>query len=328
MPVTLPLCSRIAQRIAIVVLALLGCYPAQAQTCSIGNFTGSYGSVNVLTGAAVDSATTFSVSCTGLPLFTVRLCLEIGPGSNVDGSGQRLMASGANTVRHELYSNAGRTNIWGSWGSVITTYTPAPSGVSYDLGLNLLGGGSVTFTVYGRLLGSQTTAVPGSYSWSSTNSPGLRYGYVGASSCPTGSKTDTTSGTNWSATLDASCNVSSGNVGFGSVGALSANVDATGSVSVQCTNTTPYRISLNWGLGAGAGPLSRRMTGPSSNVVAYTIYRDAGRTQEWGNTLGTTTVDSTGTGSTQTHTGYARVAPQTTPPAGSYSDTIIATVNY
>jgi spore coat protein U-like protein len=39
-------------------------------------------------------------------------------------------------------------------------------------------------------------------------------------------------------------------------------------------------------------------------------------------------VSGTGTGLTQTLTVYGRVAPQTTPKPGTYSDTIIATVTY
>jgi spore coat protein U-like protein len=48
----------------------------------------------------------------------------------------------------------------------------------------------------------------------------------------------------------------------------------------------------------------------------------------WGSTVGTNTESGTGTGSTQSLTVYGRVASQTTPNPGTYSDTIVVTVAY
>ena len=45
-------------------------------------------------------------------------------------------------------------------------------------------------------------------------------------------------------------------------------------------------------------------------------------------TTGVNTASGTGTGVTQTLNVYGRVAPQTTPKPGTYSDTVIATVTY
>jgi spore coat protein U-like protein len=66
----------------------------------------------------------------------------------------------------------------------------------------------------------------------------------------------------------------------------------------------------------------------SGSTVTYGLYRDSARSQAWGSTAGVDTVSGTGTGLTQTLTVYGRVAPQTTPTPGTYSDTIIATVTY
>jgi spore coat protein U-like protein len=62
--------------------------------------------------------------------------------------------------------------------------------------------------------------------------------------------------------------------------------------------------------------------------VTYGLYRDAARSLAWGATTGVNTASGTGTGTTQTLTVYGRVAPQTTPKAGTYTDTIVATVTY
>ncbi|MBS0432870.1 MAG: spore coat protein U domain-containing protein, partial [Proteobacteria bacterium] len=52
------------------------------------------------------------------------------------------------------------------------------------------------------------------------------------------------------------------------------------------------------------------------------------RTVVWGNTIGTNTVASTGTGSAQAFTVYGQVPAQTTPPAAVYNDTVNVTVTY
>jgi len=115
---------------------------------------------------------------------------------------------------------------------------------------------------------------------------------------------------------------------FGSIGVISANLDAQSTISVQCTNTTPYTIGLNVGNGAGATVAARRMTGPAAASVTYSAYRDAARTLVWGTTIGTDTVAGTGNGSAQPVTVFGRVPPQTTPAAGAYSDILTVTVTY
>jgi spore coat protein U-like protein len=62
--------------------------------------------------------------------------------------------------------------------------------------------------------------------------------------------------------------------------------------------------------------------------VIYGLYRDSARSLPWGSTVGTNTSSGTGTGSTQTQTVYGRVATQTTPSPGTYSDSVVVTVGY
>lgn len=130
-------------------------------------------------------------------------------------------------------------------------------------------------------------------------------------------------------TITADCLITSSNtLAFGSSGVLAANVDANTTLGVQCTNTTPYNIGLNAGTGSGATVASRKMTGPSSALINYSLYTTAGRTTVWGNTVGTDTVAGTGNGSTQTSTIYGRVPSQSTPAPGSYTDTVTVTVTF
>jgi spore coat protein U-like protein len=63
-------------------------------------------------------------------------------------------------------------------------------------------------------------------------------------------------------------------------------------------------------------------------LVNYRLYRDAGRTQNWGNSIGTDTLAGTGNGAAQAITVYGRVPAQSTPAAGTYTDTVAVTVTY
>lgn len=129
-------------------------------------------------------------------------------------------------------------------------------------------------------------------------------------------------------TITASCVINSAStLNFGSSGLLNANVDQTSSISVSCTNATPYNIGLNAGAGTGATVAARKLTS-GANTIDYTLYSNSGRTTVWGNTVGTDTVSASGSGAAQTYTVYGRVAPQTTPASGTYADTITVTVTY
>ena len=129
-------------------------------------------------------------------------------------------------------------------------------------------------------------------------------------------------------TIQAACTISVNTLDFGNAGVLATNVDSTNTVTVTCTNTTPWAVSLNGGTGSGGTVTLRRMTSGGA-TVDYTIYRDSAHTQVWGDgTAGTFTVAGTGSGSGQPQTGYGRVPAQPTPAAGTYTDTITATVTF
>ncbi|WP_320198834.1 Csu type fimbrial protein [Agrobacterium sp. rho-13.3] len=130
-------------------------------------------------------------------------------------------------------------------------------------------------------------------------------------------------------TIEASCLINSaGLLNFGTNGVLSANVDSTSQIVVQCTTSTPFTLGLSAGTGSSATVANRLMTGPAAATISYSLYRDSGHTQLWGNTVGTDRLAGTGTGAAQTFTIYGRVPPQTTPAVGVYTDTVTATLNY
>ncbi len=130
-------------------------------------------------------------------------------------------------------------------------------------------------------------------------------------------------------TIQNDCEVTSPtDLDFGTSGLLNANIDQTSTFVVKCTSGTSYDIGLNAGSTAGGTTTTRKMSDGAGNTVDYQMYSDSGRTSNWGDTVGTDTVSATGTGSDQTYTVYGRVAPQATPPAGNYTDTVTITVTY
>jgi spore coat protein U-like protein len=128
-------------------------------------------------------------------------------------------------------------------------------------------------------------------------------------------------------TIAATCVVTSAtNLNFGTQGVLSAAVNQTSTITVTCTNTTPYNIGLNQGVN-GSSVTTRQMKSGSA-TINYSLFSNAGMTTNWGQTVGTDTVAGTGNGSGQAYTVYGQIPAQTTPAPASYSDTITVTVTY
>ena len=135
-------------------------------------------------------------------------------------------------------------------------------------------------------------------------------------------------------TSDKSCDVTStGDVAFGNALASAGTVDAVGGlVTVQCTIGVPYDVALNAGNNGGSDVGARQMLHTNgTDAIAYQLYSDAGRSQVWGNTVDTNTVEGTGTGFggpayNRTHPIFARATIPGESPVGTYSDVITATV--
>ncbi len=129
-------------------------------------------------------------------------------------------------------------------------------------------------------------------------------------------------------TITAECTVQSTNtLDFGSHGLLTSDVDATATFTILCTDGTSYNIGLNGGTTAG-GTTTTRLMDNAGTTVSYKMFSDAGRTVNWGDTVGTDTVSGTGNGTDQTLTIYGRVPAQSTPAANTYTDTITVTITY
>ena len=123
----------------------------------------------------------------------------------------------------------------------------------------------------------------------------------------------------------ATCSISTTAVAFGQY--TGSEILATGGVSATCVNGTDYDIGLDAGLSTGATVTSRKMKS-GANVLPYELFSNSDRTTNWGNTVGTDTVHGTGTGTSQNLTVYAKLPAGTVPAAGTYSDTVKATISF
>ncbi|MFZ4874469.1 spore coat U domain-containing protein [Janthinobacterium sp. Mn2066] len=129
----------------------------------------------------------------------------------------------------------------------------------------------------------------------------------------------------------ANCTISAAPLDFGQTqGLLSTPLNVNTTVSVTCTNTTPYNVGLNAGTGTGSTITTRNLSSSTSGntgVVQFNLYQTAGATN-WGNTQGTDTVSGVGSGSAQAITVYGNIPAQNTPAPDTYKSTITATVYF
>lgn len=136
-----------------------------------------------------------------------------------------------------------------------------------------------------------------------------------------------------SASITNACTVSAtAAVDFGAYvsGPGNAAKDGAGSVSTTCTIGASTTVTLGQGGNAAGGstdaaPLRQMASG--ANRLAYDLYQDTNRTVIWGNTVGTG-LGGTGTGAAVQLTVYGRIPAGQNKPAGSYSDTVVATVTF
>lgn len=141
--------------------------------------------------------------------------------------------------------------------------------------------------------------------------------------------TDATTTMGVSATVLNACLVSATNMAFGTYDPTSSvPTDATSSISVTCTPGTLFNVGLNAGTTGGATVTTRQML-KGASPLSYSLYSNAGRSTNWGNTSGTDTVAQTATGILpMSFTVYGRIPAQQSVAAGNYTDTVTVTVSY
>lgn len=127
------------------------------------------------------------------------------------------------------------------------------------------------------------------------------------------------------------CSVTTVGVAFGLYDVFSSTpVVSTGSVTIRCVGLgqgiEPVSVALNTGTSGSFHP--RKLFG-GSDTLSYNLYLDAGHSQIWGD----------GTGGTMKHvsvsnsrpvilTIFGRIPPGQDVSAGTYSDTIVTTIDF
>jgi spore coat protein U-like protein len=118
------------------------------RNCTITTDAINFGPYDATTGTAVDQQGAIKLTCTkGTPA-----SITLGDGATPQG-GQRAMAGGtpAGFLNYELFSDAGRTQRWGTAAGQILSPPSAPDNLEH------------AFPVYGRILGGQNAVSQGNY---------------------------------------------------------------------------------------------------------------------------------------------------------------------
>ena len=134
-----------------------------------------------------------------------------------------------------------------------------------------------------------------------------------------------------SATIGNNCTISTAAIAFGAYDPVGANaaadLDASGSLTVACTRGASATVGL--ALGANASGATRRMANGSGGYLTYELYQDAGRSTVWSDSgSGLYTPAAAPSKAPRVFTVYGRIPSNQDQPAGGYSDTVTATVNF
>jgi spore coat protein U-like protein len=136
-----------------------------------------------------------------------------------------------------------------------------------------------------------------------------------------------------SATVAGNCTISATALNFGSYDPVVANATAplegTGSLVITCTKGATATVGLSAGQnGSQASGTTRAMTSGGS-YLSYELYQDSGRAAVWGNASGSLLAPAAAPSKDpRTFVVYGRIPAAQDAPAGSYTDTVIATVNF
>jgi spore coat protein U-like protein len=281
--------------ITLMPFALIATSAAGQLSCTVSAPTMSLG---VYTGAILTpGASPMTVTCLILTPYTVALNAGVGVGATT--TTREMTGPGSGTLSYRMFQNTSRTT---NWGNTVGIDTVAGTGT----------GSAQTLQIYPQVAAGQTAA-SGTY----TDTITIRVtGLLG---------TVTTTFT-VTATVPATCTISASALSFGNyTGAL---INAASALTVNCTNLATFNIGLNAGTAVGATVTTRKMTGPASATLNYVLFRDSARTQNWGNTVGTDTLTSQGTGAAVMYGVYGQMAAGQFGTPAIYTDTIIATITY
>lgn len=134
-----------------------------------------------------------------------------------------------------------------------------------------------------------------------------------------------------SATIANNCTITTAAVGFPAYDPIATHAAApddstSGSVTITCTKGSAATIGL--GLGSNVSGTQMRMAN-GTNFLNYGLFQDAGRATVWGTSgAGLLSPVAAPSKAPRTFTVYGRIPAGQDLPAGTYNDTVTATVNF
>jgi spore coat protein U-like protein len=300
--------TRKAALLLLLSMVALGLTPdarADIPVCQASSTGVNFGASPSMNASGLRSSAEIRVSCTSATAQSVPVCLKLNSESVImrNGAGGELNAG---LYRDSSLASLWQSQVWVELGSVV---------------LDGKGSASLTAPLYAVINSPAALMSAGAYT--AIQPLQLSYG----ATCSTGTGRTGSFTLQMLATINASCTIATRDLQFGTVDASRAKpIDVSTSISVTCTNTTPYSISIGPGLGGGVtGARDRKMKGPGGAELTYGLYTDPARLFGWDSAQG---VSARATGSPQSHAVHGRVNPLQSAPAGVYRDTVVVTVHY
>ncbi|MFY0635040.1 MAG: spore coat U domain-containing protein [Vannielia sp.] len=312
------LIPRTLLRAAVVVAGLvMAPLAASAANCTATVTDFNFGTVSLRTGALNQTQGNVRISCTNPLLDAVGVCLRVGSGSGGAGGGNSpryMRGPSGQGLAYELRL--------GGASAVNGTLTEAYFLVPIVLGL----GGTIDVPIYGQITSAAPGVPTGSYSSQFSGAPDIQLTY-GVLACGLLGQNYVPPDFSVRAQVEASCEVSVGSLSFGIIDSqVSRPVDQTANLTVRCSQAAAYSITLDQGQGGGSDPKRRRMKN-GSHVLEYGLYHDPARSSVWGTTAANDK-NATGAGLDQTYTIFGRIHAGQMAQFGTYSDSVVVTVNY
>jgi len=133
------------------------------------------------------------------------------------------------------------------------------------------------------------------------------------------------------ASVSKNCTIATAPVNFGAYDPVAANatapLDGTGTITVTCTKGAVATVGLN--TGGNADGTSRRMIGGTAAYLNYELYKDSSHSTVWGDTIDTALdLPAAPNRTPRDFPVYGRVPGAQDATVGSYTDTVVATVNF
>ena len=325
------------------LLGLLLCGHARADSCSITPANFAFPDVSSISTSDVFTSSSFQVTCTwadfslgNLLTPNVTVCLYLGAGTNSSTTvtAPRTIGNGALRVNYNIYTDAtyAAAKIWGGWAG--TSTSSAANAIIFTM-TKTGGVGTISQNVslFGKLNADATLAAVavGNTNLSFTSSFGAGSGLMqyiffltGTPSCALGPILPISFQVQANVIND--CNINIGNLVFPNSSILNSAVRTTSSLSVQCSNSTAYKIVFSAGTYGSSATARMMRNQANSDQVAYQISNVLDGTSLGDGTSGTVVLTGTGDGTSHSQTLYGLVPVQTTPSPGDYKDTITATV--